>query len=906
MNKHEMSAPDLGTFDSLAAGAWESPSPELLEGLPVAIYACDQFGRILWFNSLAVELWGRAPRVGDDSEFYCGSYRLYFDGQPIAREQTPMAEVLRTGIPIRGVEGRVERPDGSHIWTVVHIKPIHNEQGEIIGAINCFHERLSGGRLDALDARPADWVGSRDQRLAATYEHVGAGIVEVDRDGRMLRVNQHLCQFTGYTAEELLGRTVFQETVPDDVDADVRQFNRQLAGEIDRYSIEKRIYRRDGSHFWAEVKSSSVRDAAGRFLYAVRVLHDISGRKLAEKALARRMSEQAALFEFSDRLQHVNSAQQIREFALDAIVRALDCQRAAILLFDSTDVVRFVAWRGLSDGYRAAVEGHSPWTRDEKNPQPIYFEDVAASDLPDDLKQTIAREGISAVAFIPIQQDGRLIGKFMAYYDAPHRFADPGVEVALTLARLLGFSIARLEAEQARRAGERDALRLVSIVESSDDAIISKDLNGTIQTWNAAAERLFGYSAEEAVGQPVTILIPTDRQEEEPGILARLRRGERIHHYETVRRHKHGRLIDVSLSVSPMRDGSRQIVGASKIARDISERKEAQRKLQESEQRLQQLIAAIPAAIYTTDADGKITFFNEAAVALAGRTPVLGTDEWCVTWKLYHPDGTPLPHDECPMAVALKEGRAIRNAEAVAERPDGTRVPFIPFPTPLRDGSGKVVGAINMLVDISERRQAETQQRLLLNELNHRVKNNMQILQSLLFTSAKRAKNDEVRQVLDDATRRVAAMAAAQRVLYGTMGASRFAANEFLHAVCETVKQTLPPDVKIVCRSASGVLSNDVAMPLSLILNELLTNAVKHSIKDPASQSIRVGLTETDGALEMYVEDDGDGFDLDAVRKSSSGLQLVRGLARQLNGTLQVTRDPSTRASVRFAAGIAS
>jgi PAS domain S-box-containing protein len=906
MNKHETSAPGLGAFESLASGEWENPSTEFLEQLPVAMYACDQLGRILWFNSLAVELWGRSPRVGDDSELYCGFYKLYFDGRPMSRDQTPMAEVLRTGIPIRGVEARVDRPDGSHIWAVVNINAIRNEQGDVIGAVNCFHERLSDGRLGTQDARPVDWMVTRDERLAATYEHVGVGIVEVDRDGRMLRVNQQLCQLTGYTAQELLGRTVFQETLPDDVDADVQQFNRQLAGEIDRYAIEKRIYRRNGGHFWAEVKSSSVRDAAGRFLYAVRAQHDISARKLAEEALARRMSEQAALFEFSDRLQHVNSAQQIYEFALDAIVRALDCQRAAILLFDNSGFMRFVTWRGLSDDYRTAVEGHSPWTRDEQNPQPIHFENVAASDLSEELKATVAREGISAVGFIPIQQDGKLIGKFMAYYDAPHRFADPGVEVALTLARQLSFGLARLEAEYARHAGERDALRLVAIVESSDDAIISKNLDGIIQTWNAGAERLFGYGAEEAVGQPVTILIPPDRQDEEPGILARLRRGERILHYETVRRHKKGRLIDVSLSVSPMRDGFGQIIGASKIARDIGERKEAQQKLKDSEQRLQELIAAIPAAIYTTDAEGKITYFNEAAVALAGRTPSLGTDEWCVTWKLYHPDGTPLPHDECPMAVALKEGRAIRNAEAVAERPDGTRVPFIPFPTPLRDGSGKVVGAINMLVDISERRQAETQQRLLLNELNHRVKNNMQILQSLLFTAAKRAKSDEARQVLDDATRRVAAMAAAQRVLYGTMDASRFAASEFLHAVCETVKQTLPPDVKIVCQSASGVLSNDVAMPLSLILNELLTNAAKHGIKDPSLQTIRVGLTETDGVLELYVEDDGDGFELDTVRKSSSGLQLVLGLARQLNGTLQVTRVPSSRASLRFAAGIAS
>lgn len=784
----------------------------------------------------------------------------------------------------------------------MNVQERSDEEGKLPGAIGSFHDRVTGSRQQAPDVRPQDKDSGResDERLAATYEHAGVGIVEIDRDGRMLRVNRQLCELTGYSARELLGRTIFQETLPEDVEGDLQQFRRQLAGEIDRYSIEKRISRKNGEHFWVEVTSSSVRDASGRFLYAVRVQHDIADRRRAEQMLARRMEEQAALFEFSERLQHITSMQEVHEVALDAIMRALDCQRASILLFDRSDVMRFVAWRGLSDGYREAAAAHSPWTRNEKNPRPVHFEDIETSSLSEALKKTIVREGIGAVTFIPIQEDGELIGKFMAYYNAPHRFSDPEVDVALTLARQLGLSIARLKAKNARRAAERGALQLVAIVESSDDAIISKDLDGVIQTWNAAAEHLFGYTAEEAVGQPVTMLIPAGRQDEEPGILERIRRGERIRHYETIRRRKDGSLVDISLTVSPMRDGSGRIIGASKIARDITERKEAQLKLKDSERRLQDLIAAIPAAIYTTDADGKITYFNEAAVDLAGRAPVLGSDEWCVTWKMYNPDGTPLPYAECPMAVALKEGRPIRNAEAVAERPDGTRVPFIPFPTPLRDVSGKVVGAINMLVDISERRQAETQQRLLLDELNHRTKNNMQMLQSLFYAASKKTRNDEALQVLGEASGRVAAMAAAQRVLYGTTDASRFAATEFLHAVCQTVQQTLPPDVRIVCETASGVLSNDVAMPLALILNELLTNAVKYGTKDRTKDTVRVGLTQKDGEFELYVEDNGDGFDLERVRKGASGLQLVLGLTRQLQGTFEVARMPSSRALLRF------
>jgi PAS domain S-box-containing protein len=753
----------------------------------------------------------------------------------------------------------------------------------------------------SLGPRADDWLQARDERLAATYEHVGAGIVEVDQDGRMLRVNQQLCQLTGYSADELLGRTIFEETLPEHVSEDRNQFRRQLAGEIERYRIEKRIYRKGGGDIWASVTSSSVRDPAGKFLYAVRVQYDISDRKRAEQALARRMEEQAALFAFSERLQHCASAGQVYDAALDAIIRALGCERASILRFDPADVMCFVAWRGLSEDYRAAVEGHSPWARDETDPSPVCIEDVATADLPQELKQAVLGEAIRAAAFIPIMEDGRLAGKFMAYHSVPHHFDESELDVALTLARLLGFSLARLAGEAARKSAERDAQQLAAIVESSDDAIISKNLDGIIQTWNDGAERLFGYRKDEAIGQPITLLMPAERRDEEPGILAKIRAGERVEHYETVRQRKDGTQVDISLTISPMRDHAGRVIGASKIARDITERKLAETRLRDSERRLQDLLAAIPAAIYTTDADGRITYFNQTAVEFAGRTPTLGSDEWCVTWKLYLPDGTPLPHDQCPMAIALKEGRAVRGVEAVAERPDGTRVPFVPFPTPLRDASGNVVGAINMLVDLSERKQAETQQRLLLNELNHRTKNNMQVLQSLLFSAARGAKSDEARRVLEEASRRVAAMAAAQRVLYGTTDASQFSTEQFLNAVVETVQQTLSAGVMIMRPPAQGVLSNDMAMPLALILNELLTNAVKHGIKNPATDKVRVGLTESDGRYELYVEDNGPGFDLDAVRNNCSGLRLVLGLARQLHARLETKKSPS-RVSLCFAA----
>src|ERR671922_200692 len=113
----------------------------------------------------------------------------------------------------------------------------------------------------------------------------------------------------------------------------------------------------------------------------------------------------------------------------------------------------------------------------------------------------------------------------------------------------------------------------------------------------------------------------------------------------------------------------------------------------------ERLLEALPVAVYTTDAEGRITFYNQAAAEFWGYRPTLG-GLWCGSWKLYWPDGRPLPHDECPMAIALKEGREVRGMTAIAERPDGTRVHFMPYPTPIRDANGRVIGGVNMLVDI--------------------------------------------------------------------------------------------------------------------------------------------------------------------------------------------------------------
>jgi PAS domain S-box-containing protein len=131
------------------------------------------------------------------------------------------------------------------------------------------------------------------------------------------------------------------------------------------------------------------------------------------------------------------------------------------------------------------------------------------------------------------------------------------------------------------------------------------------------------------------------------------------------------------------------------------------RQMQDKEFRLRQMLDALPSAVYTTDFEGRLTYFNSVAAAFSGRVPEVGKDQWCVSWKLYYSDGKPMPHDECPMAVALKEGRTVHGIEVIAERPDGKRIWLTPYAIPLRDENGRIVGGINMLVDITDRKQAE-------------------------------------------------------------------------------------------------------------------------------------------------------------------------------------------------------
>jgi PAS domain S-box-containing protein len=264
-----------------ALSAMLRASDGILDLLPIATFICDANGTILQYNRRATQIWGRIPQPGQTHEAFTAEARYFaMDGTP---SPSLLAEVLASGTPVRDAERIVARMDGERIIVSMNIDVLRNAKGEMIGVVSCFLDITERKRMDEALAQSRLHVLEQEQRLAATHEHISIGITEIAPDGRFLHVNEAICAITGYDREFLLTQRLFAHTHPADTDADRAAFRRQVAGELDFYSVEKRYIRSDGRVIWLSVRSTPVRAADGQLLYLVRVVQDITAAKAAER-----------------------------------------------------------------------------------------------------------------------------------------------------------------------------------------------------------------------------------------------------------------------------------------------------------------------------------------------------------------------------------------------------------------------------------------------------------------------------------------------------------------------------------------------------------------------------------------------------------------------------------------------
>ena len=287
--------------------------------------------------------------------------------------------------------------------------------------------------------------------LGGVYREVlrnsSEAIAIIDAQGRYLEQNAAHRALVGYTDDELAGRTPAIH-LGDEAFAGIA---RELAWH-DRFRGEVLSTTRDGRTLTVELSAFTVRGADGQALCHVGIKRDVTERRRAERELQRRYEQLGILYRITDAVGRAGGMDEIYNEALGGLERALGARRASVLLFDDDGVMRFKAWRGISDEYRAAVDGHSPWTRDTADPRPITIPDAATDpSLDGPLRRTILDEGIRALGFFPLISQGRLLGKFMLYYDQPHPFPAEDVQLAQTIAGQVAVAIARKRDEQALR-----------------------------------------------------------------------------------------------------------------------------------------------------------------------------------------------------------------------------------------------------------------------------------------------------------------------------------------------------------------------------------------------------------------------------------------------------------------------
>ncbi|MCK1368045.1 PAS domain S-box protein [Bradyrhizobium sp. 62] len=611
--------------------------------------------------------------------------------------------------------------------------------------------------------------------------------------------------------------------------------------------------RPDGSRFTALVNIRALRDRSGRIQGAINCFQDITGRKQIEEEVHRTKQDLEDFFENGAVGLHIVSGEGI-------ILRANKAE------------LELLGYRPEEYIGRHIAEFHAD--------APVIGDILQRLSCGEPLDRyparLRARDG--SVKHVLITSNSRFVdGKFVN-------------------TRCFTIDVSKLHAaEEARRASEA---RLAATYEAASVGISETDENGRFLRVNDSICRITGRSRDQLLGMTFLDYTDPDDQADDAELYARQVHGD-IENYTTRKRvlRPDGSMRHLDIFSSSVRDSDGRFLYGVRVAQDVTTAKQLEDRLREGEQRMRDLLEALPAAIYTTDAEGRINFFNRAAAEMAGRTPQPG-DEWCVTWKLYWPDGSPLPHNECPMAVALRENRPVRGAEAVAERPDGRRVPFIPYPTPLRDSEGKLVGAINMLVDISERKQAENAQKILIDELNHRVKNTLATVQSLASQTARHAADLE--EFLPTFTGRLLALARAHDLLT-TRNWQDAPFEKLVHDIVAPVSGG-----RVVASGPHVDLDPRTALSVTMVLNELLTNAAKYGALSAPGGSVSLTWSvnegeRSQGVLECAWRERGGPLVVPPKRRGFGTRLMERCIEHDLAGDFELVFEPEgTSCSIAF------
>ncbi len=417
-------------------------------------------------------------------------------------------------------------------------------------------------------------------------------------------VNQECVKLLGGdNAGEFIGSSILDVIHPDYRAAAMSRVQRILQGEPNVESVELKLVCKNGSQTWIETTGIAIPSVDPQAIYVVG--KDIADRKRMELQETRRLSELEALYLLSNTVSTASSLEQVYAAAMDAILKLLKADRVSILLFDVDSVMRFKAWRGLSDAYRQGADGHSPWTRDAEKPESIFIDDIELDAGMAHFRPLAKAEGLRAFGFVPLVQQGRLLGKFMVYFNQPHRFSTTDSRLASTIAFHIAFAIERKLTNESLRENKNT---LQMILRCAPDAVFICSQQGQISYANDHAVSLLGYSHEELYAMTVFDLVPPDWRARYRQAAKSIASSSEPQIREIYLLRKDGSKIPMELNASVL--PNQQVYGS---CRDISERKRLDRDL-----RVAAIAFETQEGILVTNAQGIILKVNQAFTSITG------------------------------------------------------------------------------------------------------------------------------------------------------------------------------------------------------------------------------------------------------------------------------------------------
>ena len=541
------------------------------------VITTDVAGRVSFMNEIAQNLTGWT--FDDAVRRPLGDVFRIVDEQTHSVIANPALRAMREGVIIGlGNHTLLIAKDGTEVPIDDSGAPIRDTGGEVLGAVLVFREITERGRADA--------------KFRLAIEAAPNAMLIVDRKGTISLVNAQAESLFGYSREELVGQPVellvpqrFREQHPAHrIGFVAAPQKRWIGAGRDLYGLRK-----DGSEVPIEIGLTPL-EIEGETLVLSSIV-DITERKLAEQSLLEGARLQNALYRFVARLHRSESLYEIYEAAVDSMLDALRCDRASILLRDEAGVMRFVAWRDLSDSYRRALEGHSPWAADEPNPQPVCMPDIATELMSDVVRKRIIDEGIRALAFIPLVMNGKLAGKFMTYYNVPHAFSDLELRLSLSIARQLAIGIERKHAERTLRTSEQ---RLRLALDAGQMGSWEWNVRSGQVTWSPEIEAIHGLEPGTFVGTFAAYrkdIHPDDWEEVQRSICRTPEQGEHHVEYRVVRADGSIRWVEERGKV--FGDGSGMPTRVIGVCSDITERKRALEALKQADRRKDEFLATL-------------------------------------------------------------------------------------------------------------------------------------------------------------------------------------------------------------------------------------------------------------------------------------------------------------------------